>query len=209
MESLESGESSESSEPAEQPAEFKGPAEDSNDLSAYSWLESIEEGQPAAGEAPDQPTPEPETVAPPPESTGTAELNGVIPLPISTTAEVTTSGALDDAKVRAVQLVDELRELIPRLSASAGPETGTIQDVIGSLNEALQHQGSDAERFQSLRAAVATAQARPRDVDVMLDLVSRAETIAAVLAAHDRYVAAIESAVSTLEGGGPEPAPRW
>jgi hypothetical protein len=44
----------------------------------------------------------------------------------------------------------------------------------------------------------------------MLDLVSRADTIAAVIAAHDRYLNAINEAVASLRGDKPEePAPRW
>jgi hypothetical protein len=107
-------------------------------------------------------------------------------------------------------LVAELSELLPQIAPAAAVESAPSPSLLAALEASLASPSAETEGLQSLRAAVATAQARPRDVDVMLDLVSRADAIAGVLKAHDRYRAAIESAVSALKGEKPdEPAPRW
>ena len=49
----------------------------------------------------------------------------------------------------------------------------------------------DEDDLTPLRSAVATAQERPRDVDVMLDLVLRADAIAAVMTERDQLRSAI------------------
>lgn len=138
----------------------------------------------------------------------------VIPMPVAPSQEAIaeappTPGALS-AKDRAIQLVDELRKLLPEMSADTGGGNDTQRAAIDVLTASKTVSETEAESFKSLRAAVATAQARPRDVDVMLDLVARAATIAAVIAAHDRYASAIDNALSILREEAPEqPEPRW
>jgi zinc ribbon protein len=58
----------------------------------------------------------------------------------------------------------------------------------------------DEDELAPLRTAIASAQERPRDVDVMLDLVLRADAIAAVLTERDQLKAAIELAVGGRQG---------
>lgn len=192
---------------------------DPNDLSAYSWLQSIDRtdtedaesvtqqaddgaADVAESESDDAPSEEPAA------STAGADdepaMDEPVAAPAAAEAEQPTA-----AHERANRLLDELRALLPDL-AGAGASSTAASDTANALAALLVDRGDEAERFQSLRAAVATAQARPRDVDIMLDLVARADTIAAVLSAHDRYVAGIEDAVATLRGESKdEPPPRW
>lgn len=141
------------------------------------------------------------------------ELDGVMPVPATATDSPKTSVAANadrgsDPGARAAALLSELQALLPALSA-AGPELD-VSGAIQLLEEARAKAEPDQESFQSLRAAIATAQARPRDVDVMLDLVTRASTIGSMISAHDRYLAAIDAALANLKGEQPqEPAPRW
>ena len=150
-----------------------------------------------------------------PELADLAELDGA-PVPAEATGSAgsgmdAASYLAEDSPVeRAKRLVTELNELMPLLTGARVSEPSVSSEVAGALEASRADGDTDATAFQSLRAAVATAQARPRDVDVMLDLISRADAIAAVLKAHDRYAAAIDVAVSELrreKKAGPEP--RW
>jgi hypothetical protein len=82
----------------------------------------------------------------------------------------------------------------PGAAPAEGVSTGSLSGVLGSLQ-------SDDD-LASLRTAVETAQQRPRDVDVMLDLVLRADAIASVLEERDRLKQAVEGA---LAGAGDAP----
>ena len=84
----------------------------------------------------------------------------------------------------------ELAENLPAESALT-TETGPV-DASG-LGGALANLQSDDD-LQALRDAVETARQRPRDVDVMLDLVLRAGAIATVIEERDALKAAIEAA---------------
>jgi hypothetical protein len=109
---------------------------------------------------------------------------------------------------RAAALLDELRELLPQLSVAQTGSTVDVENAIELLS--ASRAAAETESFQSLRAAIATAQARPRDVDVMLDLVSRADALAGVIAAHDRYVTTIDKALVVLRGDEEkDPEPKW
>ena len=111
---------------------------------------------------------------------------------------------------RAERLLAELAALLPALGAGSPGGGVDHAAVVAALAESRSAAETEAETFRSLRAAVATAQARPRDVDVMLDLVGRADAMAAAMAAHDRYAAAIDAATRALRGEDEEPAPpRW
>ena len=187
---------------------------DPNDLSAFSWLQSIDKPAPAETESeiqePDAPAAaaeEPEDARPLPAAAEEAEQPATEPAAAITAEEPVDTSTSHE---RANQLLDELRALLPSLGGVESASSDVSNAVAGALEALLADSGSESERFQSLRAAVATAQARPRDVDIMLDLVARADTIAAVLAAHDRYVAGITDAVAKLRGEAKEePAPRW
>jgi hypothetical protein len=84
----------------------------------------------------------------------------------------------------------ELAETLPAESA-ATPSSSEV-DATG-LDGVIANLQSDDE-LMALRDAVETARQRPRDVDVMLDLVLRADAIAAVIDERDRLKAAIEAA---------------
>ena len=106
--------------------------------------------------------------------------------------------------------IEAVREPVaPLAPAPAGIEGGPLAEarsLAARLTEvlaAVSEGGSTASRpsavstvadeadVEALRSVVASAQERPRDVDVMLDLVLRAETIAAVIADRDQLLAAL------------------
>jgi hypothetical protein len=133
------------------------------------------------------------------------ELDEAQPTPAA--AGATTS---DGSLARATQLVDELRQLLPTLSAVRGVGNASTESVAAELERVRNEHSLQGETFSSLRAAVATAQARPRDVDIMLDLVGRAGAMGDMIAAFDRYQTAIDAAIKALRGEAEdEPAPRW
>lgn len=113
-----------------------------------------------------------------------------------------------DAQTRAVELIDELRSLIPTLGATAAiastdvaepggsvfDREGAIGDIVSDLERATNGIGTSDD----LRAVLEAAQSRPRDMDVILDLVARAGSLIDLLDERDRLAAAIERAVSSL-----------
>jgi hypothetical protein len=190
-----------------EPSEAQVRQEDPNDLSAYSWL-SIEaprreDSAPGAEAVPANGVPAAETES-------TSQSASTAAAGTDSSSETADAAPIDTSQERAIQLLDELRGLIPSLAGTAGPIEGAAGEVATDLAGLLENSEVDAEKFQSLRAAVATAQARPRDVDIMLDLVARADVIAAMIAAHDRFASGIEAAAAKLRGqqqSGQEP--RW
>jgi hypothetical protein len=103
--------------------------------------------------------------------------------------------AQSDIVQRALGLVDELRSLIPNLRST----TGSDHEEAAAI---LMHAGagtSDSDDLSALRAAIATAANRPRDIDVMMDLVSRAGAIQDLLAERDRYADAITRALAAMD----------
>lgn len=112
--------------------------------------------------------------------------------PIPTIAAIAKS----DIVRRALGLVDELRSLIPHLRSSEGAPA-SAGDVAAILSASGAGQ-PDSTALTDLRAAIETAANRPRDIDIMLDLVSRAGAIQDLLAERDRYAAAIVNAQAAL-----------
>ena len=108
------------------------------------------------------------------------------------------SATSTDAAARAVSLVEELRTLLPALTAPA-PNVASIAD---DLEAALAADGDDAADRSALRSALLAARDRPRDIDTVLDLTGRVDAMLSLLAAHDRAVAAIERAVGALHAEG-------
>jgi hypothetical protein len=208
-----SGEAAASTETpvAEQAVDSSGESEpisvDTNDSSTDSWQTSV---QPAPADLADDNASEPgvnEPIAVEAAAGEEEQLPDSQEVAIPLRAGATGVSA---AQEKAIQLIDELRGLIPTLGGAAATSNTEDGGVAADLAALLDGEEADAERFQSLRAAVATAQARPRDIDIMLDLVSRADVIAAMIAAHDRYVVGIESAVARLRGEHAEAVePRW
>lgn len=97
---------------------------------------------------------------------------------------------------RALGLVDELRSLITTLGAPVA--TGGADAGVGAILAGAGAGAADSDELTQLREAIATANSRPRDIDVMLDLVSRAGVIQTVLTERDRFSAAITSALAAL-----------
>ena len=96
----------------------------------------------------------------------------------------------------------ELAESPVPIAASEGDTPAGDTRLLANALADLQ----DEDELTPLRNAVASAQERPRDVDVMLDLVLRADAIAAVLTERDQLKAAIELASGDKQGAESEPA---
>lgn len=112
------------------------------------------------------------------------------PIPVAATQHPS------DGVDRALDLIDELRSLIPTLNPLAD-RTGNSANAAAILSKASTGE-ADSDALSQLRGVVQTANACPRDIDVMLDLVSRAGAIQDVLAERDRYAAAIAKALAAL-----------
>ena len=172
--------------------------------------------QPFAWAAPLQETAEPESASQPepasqlepatePEPASEPEQAAAEP-----TAQVETEAAADeptepiptlaaqpsgDASQRALDLLDELRSLIPNLGSANGAGATDIRAILLEANVPANDSGD----LEQLRAAIDTANNRPRDIDVMLDLVSRAAAIQAVIDERDRFAAAIGKALAATD----------
>lgn len=103
-----------------------------------------------------------------------------------------------DAQTRANALLDELRTLLGGMSVATPAAEASEAAVADDLAEVRSDSPGDAPEVDDLRDVIASAQARPRDVDVMLALVGNADALASLLLAHDRYREAIDSAVERL-----------
>ena len=114
-----------------------------------------------------------------------------------------------DTATRVLDLLDQLRSLIPELAASRITEPDTSADVTGART--AEREGriseviSDLERAReragasgNLRPVLEAAMSRPRDMDVVLDLVGQAGRLVELLDERDQLVSAIEQATSAL-----------
>jgi hypothetical protein len=112
---------------------------------------------------------------------------------------------------RAGDLLDELRGLLPVLSAppapavvetpvSAGEGTVAVGPDTGGVADELAAARASSADTTDLRHALEAARDRQRDVDTMIDIVGRIEPMLAALDAHDRYAAAIDRAIEQLRG---------
>lgn len=103
-----------------------------------------------------------------------------------------------DAQTRANALLDELRTLVGGMTMST-PVGETLEAAVADELAAVRSDSpGDAPEVDDLCDVIASAQTRPRDVDVMLALVGKADALASLLLAHDRYREAIDSAVERL-----------
>ena len=129
-------------------------------------------------------------------------------------AETVVFEAVDDAvsekvdaeteatHTRALRLVDELRGAITLLGQGSWPEVG---GVISDLEVALTPPAAlQADDLSALREALQTARERPRDLDAIVGLTQRLDTIAALVIAYDRAIAAIERSLDVLRSRGVE-----
>ena len=114
-----------------------------------------------------------------------------------------------DAQTRAMELLDQLRSLIPELGAASGmaedlgvaeptaPAVDT-QTAITEVLEELERERDGISTLDDLRSVLEAAERRPRDMDVILDLVARAGSLVELLDERDRLVATIDRTVSRL-----------
>jgi hypothetical protein len=103
-----------------------------------------------------------------------------------------------DAVARAMHLLDELRQTISEIGPSGAVD---LSGVISDLEVAVNPPGAMAtDDVAELRDALVAARERPRDVDTILDLTTRIDTMLALVIAYDRTIAAIERSLDTLRG---------
>jgi hypothetical protein len=121
------------------------------------------------------------------------ELGSTFEAPANSMSPVASSPNIDHLLRIARELEYGLIELAEaeQQRSPEGEATGSADSPkFGAVLAGLQSE----DELQPLRTAIETARERPRDVDVMLDLVLRAEAIASVIDERDRLKAAIESA---------------
>jgi len=132
---------------------------------------------------------DPESVAEAPE---VESDESVIELPAHSSSENEgTATASVDSLLKLVRELEyglmELGDPAPTANGSGSADVDLLQGALDGL--------TDEDDISALRAAIATAQDRPRDVDVMLDLVLRADAIASIIAERDQLKSAIELAL--------------
>jgi hypothetical protein len=158
--------------------------------------EAVEPAEPAdeviaLGEPEEESVPVAEAVADVPEVEPFV-AEEVAPVAAITTNPVPVSG---DASVDSLlKLVRELEYGLVELADSRPAASDDEGADVGLLAGALQGLSSEDE-VAILRDAISTAQDRPRDVDVMLDLVLRADAIAIIIGERDQLKSAIELAL--------------
>lgn len=117
-------------------------------------------------------------------------------MPTRTSGNVSVEALLRLARELEYGLI-ELAEA-PDSRASAPGNVNLLRNALGDLQ--------DDDELSPLRAAISTAQERPRDVDVMLDLVLRADAIAALMTERDQLKSAIERYLDSGHGTESEDA---
>jgi hypothetical protein len=130
---------------------------------------------------------------------------------IETEEPVTATESVEEATVgiapvapspsvdRANELLDELREVITGLSAQPAYVEPEAVAVALPLFEGVKPSAEEIARFAELRAAVDAGSERPRDIDTMLDLSGRLDTIKEL---HDAYTRLSDA----IDGAGSAPA---
>jgi hypothetical protein len=84
----------------------------------------------------------------------------------------------------AILQVDRLRETLTRIE-SAGTARTDESDLRSHLAETVNAQTIDREKLDALMDVVHTAQSRPRDIDVLLDLTRHLDTIVQLKSSYD------------------------
>lgn len=108
----------------------------------------------------------------------------------------------EDPLDRARRLIEELRTLIPppRLYQEEAPQAVSVP--VEGLRDELESARSTSD-FRDLRSALESARERPRDVDTMLEMVGRIDTMLEALDDRDRLATAVERVIDRL---GPDSA---
>jgi hypothetical protein len=93
-------------------------------------------------------------------------------------------------------LLDEVREFV---IAIPNDDRDDLRGVVAELEVASTPPGAfDPDELASLRDALLAARDRPRDLDTVLDLTSRIDSMVALVFAYERSHAAIERALEVL-----------
>lgn len=111
-----------------------------------------------------------------------------------------------DARTRAEQLIDELRDLIPTLGMGATAATSGASTDLASIASDLEDARPQPDTADDLRALLERARSNPRDIDSMLDLVNHAGNLLEVLDSRDKLDAAVGDAINRLRESGGDPA---
>lgn len=107
--------------------------------------------------------------------------------------------ANSDALAEAEDLLDRLRALLPSLTSSPSDESSV--DTSGIADQLQQAIDQNAKpEFDDLRGVLEAAQARPRDVDTMLNLVAKIDPMLALLHAHGNLLNTMSTTVTQLRG---------
>ena len=99
----------------------------------------------------------------------------------------------EDARTRAIALVDELRRML-RLMPGGG-----VQDA-GAAAMALTEASLKVSDFADLREAIVELQEDPRDIQALSNLARMADKIELLLDEHQSLAAVIETALQELSG---------
>jgi len=119
--------------------------------------------------------------------------------PVDGAASTVENGT--EAMQRANQLIDELRGLLPALTAPH--QTIQSPDYVSLRERALAARGDVSfDQFAALREVVQEALSRPRDVEVVLRLSQRVEDMNALLGERDRLQQAFEQVIAQLDASG-------
>lgn len=97
----------------------------------------------------------------------------------------------DEARDRAISLVDELRRMVRMMG------TGTPSDP-GAAAMALTEASLNAGDYADLREVIAELQDDPRDIQALANLAQKADKIEALLDEHQSLVASIDRAITEL-----------
>lgn len=118
------------------------------------------------------------------------------PEPVTTTSG--NEGQDQDPLGRAESLLDELRALLPELAQAKTSSGVDPEAVAASLAAAREELALKRSALESLGDVAERAQAHPRDLDVMLDLVARAGAIVELKSAYSRALSAMDDALRAL-----------
>ncbi len=114
---------------------------------------------------------------------------------VDATEELIAGG--EDSLDRARRLIEELRTLIPppRLNQEEAPRA--VSAPVEELRDELESARSTSD-FGDLRSALESARERPRDVDTMLEMVGRIDSMLEALDDRDRLAAAVDRMIDQL-----------
>ncbi len=96
---------------------------------------------------------------------------------------------------------DEIERAAPVAASHGLALISELQQVCRRLDAArAQEDAALATRLDELQTAIQEARERPREIDVMLAISARLETIDALIASNQRMTSAIDEALRSLEG---------